>query len=41
MLELQSIKMFSLSGMLRIGQKKFLFVMKLKIQSLEIMLLMT
>ena len=40
-LEFQSIKIFLLKNMLQIGQKKFLLLIKLKIQSLGLMLLMT
>ena len=39
-LELQNIKTFSLKDLLQIGQKKFLLLIKLKIQFLGLMLLM-
>ena len=40
-LEFQNTKTFSLKNALQIGQKKFLLLVKLKIQSLGLMLLMT
>ena len=39
MLEFQNIKTFLLKDILQIGQKKFLLLMKLKIQFLRLMLL--
>ena len=41
MLEFQSIRIFLLKDMLQIGQKKFLFLVKLKIQFFGLMLLVT
>ena len=41
MLEFQSIKTFLLKDILQIGQKKFLLLVKLKIQFLGLMLLVT
>ena len=41
MLESQNIKTFLLKDILQIGQKKFLLLIKLKIQSLGLMLLVT
>ena len=41
MLEFQNIKTFLLKEMLQIGQKKILFLVKLKIHSLGLMLLVT
>ena len=41
LLEFQSIKIFSLKDMLQIGQKKFLLLIKFKMKSLGLMLLMT
>ena len=40
MLEFQKIKLFLLKDTLQIGQKKFLLLVKLKIQFLGLMLLM-
>ena len=40
MLEFQNIKTFLLKDILQIGQKKFLLLVKLKIQFLDLMLLM-
>ena len=40
MLEFQNIKTFLLKDILQIGQKKFLLLVKLKIQFLGLMLLM-
>ena len=40
MLEFQIIKLFLVKDMLQIGQKKFLFLVKLKIEFLGLMLLM-
>ena len=41
LLEFQRIKIFMLKDTLQIGQKKFLLLIKLKMQSLGLMLLMT
>ena len=41
MLEFQNIKTFFLKDILQIGQKKFLLLIKLKIQFLELILLVT
>ena len=41
MLEFQNIKTFLLKDILQIGQKKFLLLIKLKIQFLELMVLVT
>ena len=41
MLEFQNIKIFLLKDILQIGQKKFLLLIKLKIQFLGLMLLVT
>ena len=41
MLEFQNTKTFLLKNMLQIGQKKFLLLVKLKIQFLGLMLLVT
>ena len=41
MLEFQNIKTFLLKDILQIGQKKFLLLVKLKIQFLGLMLLVT
>ena len=41
MLEFQNIITFLLKGMLQIGQKKFLMLVKLKLQFLGLMLLVT
>ena len=40
MLEFENLKTFLLKDLLQIGQKKFLLLMKLKIQFLGLMLLM-
>ena len=41
MLEFENIKIFLLKGILKIGQKKFLLLIKLKIHFLGLILLMT
>ena len=41
MLEFQNIKTFLVKNVLQLGQKKFLLLVKLKIQFRELMLLVT